>query len=73
MKKIYIQPSITVGSMNTFEMIAGGQSWNVNNGTWSGGGFDGPGWGKDGDGTGDDAPAAKHRGFYSSYGDEAEW
>lgn len=70
MKKIYIQPSISVGSMNTTEMIAGAASWTVGTGKWD----DTPGSylpSKPEEGTGDDA-AVKRRGFYSSYGD-AGW
>lgn len=73
MKKIYVQPSMYVGSMNASEMIAGGASWKVVTNSWDGG--TGPslgGDGKPGKGDGGDA-AVKHNGFYSSYDDDVEW
>lgn len=72
MKKIYIQPSISVGSMNTTEMIAGAASWKVTTGSWDDSSFSGtyiPTKPEEGDGS---DVAVKHRGFYSSYGD-AGW
>lgn len=69
MKKIYSQPTMTVGTMMPLGLIAASR-WGVNSNSFTDGGFsEGSNGGLTGGGSGQFG-GAKERGFYNSYDNE---